>query len=94
MDPEIKKLESGKKLARLTLATNDSYKDSNGKKIESTQWHNLIAWEGLADIAEKYMKKGKEIAVEGHINYRSYEDANGQKKYVTEIIVSDLLMLS
>ncbi len=94
VNPEIKKLESGKKFAKLTLATNGSYKNSKGEKVEDTQWHNLIAWEGLAEVAEKYLKKGKEIAVEGRLNYRSYEDADGQKKYITEIIVNDLLMLS
>ncbi len=93
-NPEIKKTESGKKIAKLTLATNESYKTSDGKKVEDTQWHTLVAWEGLADVAEKYLKKGKEIAVEGKISYRSYEDNNGQKKYFTEIVVHDMLMLS
>ncbi len=93
-NPEIKKTESGKKIAKLTLATNESYKTNDGKKVEDTQWHTLVAWEGLADVAEKYLKKGKEIAVEGKISYRSYEDNNGQKKYFTEIVVHDMLMLS
>ncbi len=93
-DPEFKTTESGKKMAKLTLATNSSYKNSDGHKVEDTQWHTLVAWEGIAGVAEKYLKKGKEIAVEGKLNYRSYEDANGQKKFVTEIVVHDLLMLS
>ena len=92
-DPEIKKFDTGKKFAKLLLATNGSYKNGEGKKVEDTQWHNLIVWEGLADVAEKYLKKGKEIAVEGRLNYRSYEDSDGNTRYVTEIIVSDLLML-
>ncbi len=93
-DPEIKTFDSGKKFAKLLLATSETIKGSNGQKKEETQWHNLIAWEGLADIAQKYLKKGKQIAIEGKINYRSYEDSEGHTKYITEIIVSDLLMLS
>ena len=93
-DPEIKKTESGKKMAKLILATNDSYKSSDGTKVEDTQWHTLVVWEGLAGVAEKYLKKGKEIAVEGKLSYRTYEDTQGQKKYFTEIVVHDMLMLS
>lgn len=92
-DPEIKTFDSGKKFAKLVLATNGSYKTSEGKKVEETQWHNLIVWEGLAEVAEKFLKKGKEIAVEGRLNYRTYDDADGKTRYVTEIIVTDLLML-
>lgn len=92
-DPEIKKFGSGKKFAKLLLATNGSYKNSEGKKVEETQWHNLVVWEGLADVADKYLKKGKEIAVEGKLSYRSYEDADGNTRYITEIVVSELLML-
>ncbi len=93
MNPEIKVLESGKKLAKFSIATNESYKNVKGEKIEDTQWHNLIAWGKTADIIEKYLQKGNEIAIEGKLTNRSYDDKDGNKRYVTEIIVNDLLML-
>lgn len=92
-DPEVIEFDSGKRKANLSLATNDVYKNAEGQKVETSQWHNLIIWGSLVDVAEKYLKKGSEIAVEGKLNYRSYENSNGEKKYVTEIIVNDLLML-
>lgn len=93
-DPEIINLESGKKIAKFSLATNDTYKDASGQKIEHVQWHNLIAWNKIADIIEKYVTKGKEIAIEGKLTSRSYDDDEGKKRYVTEIIVNELLILS
>jgi single-strand DNA-binding protein len=92
-DPEVKVFDSGKKKVRLSLATRDNYKNANGEKVEDTQWHNLIAWGKTAEIAEKYLQKGSELAVEGRLTYRSYEDKNGEKKYSTEIIVSEFAML-
>ncbi len=92
-DPVIKTFDSGKKMARISLATSDVYKDSEGKKISETQWHNLVVWGKTADVVEKYLKKGNEVAVEGKITYRNYEDKNGDKKYFTEIVVNDLVML-
>jgi len=92
-DPEIINLESGKKIAKFSLATNDNYKDASGQKIENVQWHNLIAWNKTADIIEKYVTKGKEIAIEGKLTSRSYDDNDGNKKYVTEVLVNELLML-
>jgi single-strand DNA-binding protein len=92
-DPEVKDLEGGKKMVKFTLATNDSYKNTEGQKVEETTWHNLVAWNGLADIAGKYLKKGQQIAIEGRIVYRTYEDKKGVTKYFTEIVVNDLLML-
>lgn len=92
-DPETKTFDSGKKMVKLSLATSDSYKNASGEKIEQTQWHNIIAWGKTADIAEKYLQKGNEIAVDGKIQYRSYEDKNGEKRYITEITVNELLML-
>ena len=92
-DPEIKSFDGGKKLAKLTIATNESYKNEKGEKVEDTQWHNVIAWGKTADIIEKYVTKGKEIAIEGKLTHRSYEDKNGEKRYVTEIIVNELLLL-
>lgn len=92
-DPEILTLESGKKLAKFSLATNESYVDSKGEKVTETQWHHLTAWGKTAELIEKYVNKGKELAVEGKITYRTYEDKNGDKRYSTEIVVDDLLLL-
>ncbi|MBE0673226.1 MAG: single-stranded DNA-binding protein [Bacteroidales bacterium] len=92
-DPEIKKTEKGKSVARFTLATSESYRNGEGQKIEETTWHNIVAWNGLADIAGKFLKKGKEVAVEGRISHRSYEDKDGVQKYFTEIVLSDILLL-
>ncbi len=93
MNPEILNLDSGKKLARLSIATNDSYRNAKGDKIEDTQWHNLIAWGKTADIIEKYLKKGNEIAIEGKLTHSSYDDKDGKKRYSTEVVISELLML-
>lgn len=92
-DPEIKVFDSGKKKVKLSLATSDSYSNASGEMVEQTQWHNVICWGKTADIAEKYLKKGSEIAVDGKIQYRSYEDGNGDKKFITEIMINELLML-
>ncbi|TXB66039.1 single-stranded DNA-binding protein [Vicingus serpentipes] len=91
--PEIINLESGKKLAKISLATNESYKNNKGELIKETQWHNLLAWGKTADIIEKHLQKGNEIAIEGKLVNRSYEDKNGEKKYITEIVINELLML-
>jgi single-strand DNA-binding protein len=92
-DPESKTLDSGKKFVKFSLATDESYKDADGKKVEATTWHNIVAWNGLADVAGKYLKKGHQVAIEGKIVYRTYEDKNKVTKYFTEIVANDLLML-
>lgn len=92
-NPEIKTLDGGRKLARFSIATNESYRNANGEKIIETQWHNLVAWGKLADIIEKYIMKGSEVAVEGKLTYRTYNDKDGNKKSFTEIQVNELLML-
>jgi single-strand DNA-binding protein len=92
-DPETRTLESGKKVANFTLATSESFKNAEGQKINETTWHNLVAWNGLADLAGRYLKKGHQVAVEGRLVYRTYEDKKGVTKYVTEIVLNDLLML-
>lgn len=92
-DPEIVTLESGKKLAKFSMATNDTYRNNKGEKITETQWHNVIAWGKTADIIESYLTKGKEVAVEGKLNTRSYEDKQGVKRYITEIVCQELLMM-
>ena len=92
-DPEIRTFDSGKKQASFTIATNETYKNQKGEKVEDTQWHNLVIWGKLADVAGQYLKKGSEIAVQGKLTYRSYETSGGEKRYVTEISVDDLVML-
>jgi single-strand DNA-binding protein len=92
-DPETKTTETGKKVTHFTLATKDGYKNADGQKVSETTWHNIVAWNGLADIAGKFLKKGKEVAVEGRIVYRSYEDKKGVTKNITEIVLNDLILL-
>ena len=91
--PEVRTFESGKKMARFSVATNESYRNAKGEKVTETQWHNLVAWGKVAEIVEKYLGKGKEVAIEGKLVNRSYNDKEGNKKYITEIQVSELLML-
>ena len=93
-DPEIINLETGKKLAKFSVATNESYKNAQGEKITDTQWHNVVAWGKTADIIEKYVTKGKEVAIEGKLTNRVWEDKDGNKRYVTEVVCNELLMLS
>ena len=91
--PEIKSIGNGKKMARFSVATSEVYKNAKGEKVTETQWHNLVAWGKVAEIAEQYLSKGKEVAVEGKLVNRSYDDKNGNKRYITEIQVSELLLL-
>ena len=92
-DPEIKTIGEKKKLAKVAIATNDSYKNDKGEKIEETQWHNLVMWDRLANLAENYLHKGSEVTVEGKLSSRSYTDKEGVKRYITEVLVSEVLML-
>ena len=91
--PEIKTLEGGKKLARFSMATNEVYRNAKGEKVTETQWHTLVAWGKVADIAEKYLVKGSELAIEGKLVNRSYNDKEGNKKYITEVQVNEVLLL-
>jgi single-strand DNA-binding protein len=91
--PEVKTLESGKKMARFSIATNENYRNAKGEKVTETQWHNLVAWGKVAEIVEKYLTKGKEVAIEGKLINRSYNDKEGNKKYITEVQVNELLLL-
>jgi single-strand DNA-binding protein len=91
-DPEVKVFEKSKK-ASFSIATTDTYKNQKGEKVEDTQWHNVIAWGKLAEIAGKYLKKGSEVCVEGKLIHRVYETDKKEKKYITEINVNDLVML-
>lgn len=91
--PEVRSIESGKKLARFSIATNETYVNARGEKVKETQWHNLVAWGKVAEIVEKYLAKGSEVVVEGKLINRNYTDKEGNKKYVTEVEVSELLMI-
>ena len=92
-DPEIVNLESGKTLAKFSVATNESYKNAQGEKVTDTQWHNIVAWGKTDQIIEKYVGKGKEVDIEGKLTTRSWEDKDGVKRYSTEVVCSELLML-
>ncbi|HSN48659.1 MAG TPA: single-stranded DNA-binding protein [Flavobacterium sp.] len=92
-DPEIKTLDGGRKLANLTIATNDSYKNDKGEKVEQTEWHKVVAWGKTADIIEKYVTKGLHIGIEGKLTHRSYDDKNGEKRYITEVVVNEVMLL-
>jgi single-strand DNA-binding protein len=93
MDPEVKTFENDQTKVRFTLATSDSYKNKEGERVEETQWHNIVAWGRIAKVAENYLNKGKEIALSGKLTNRSYDDKDGNKRYITEIIANEILML-
>lgn len=92
-NPEIKKFDNGKVLARINLATTERYKDESGKQITDTQWHHITAWGSLANTIEKYLKKGSEVVIQGKLVYRNYENKEGKKQYITEIVASEVIML-
>lgn len=94
MDPEVKSFEGDRKLAKFSLATSQSYTNSKGERVKDTQWHNIIAWGKLAETAEKYLSKGSEVALEGKLVYRTYEGTDGQKKYITEIVMGEFIKIS
>ncbi len=93
-DPEVKSFDNGKKVARFTMATSESYKKESGEKVTETQWHNIVAWNGTAGIVEKYLKKGNEVAIEGKLTSRSWEDKEGNKHYITEVVANEVLLLN
>ncbi len=91
--PEIRELESGKKMAKFSVATNESYYNKQGEKVTQTYWHNLIAWGKTAEVVENYVQKGNQIAIEGKLTNRTYEGQDGQKHYVTEVLVNEIVLL-
>ncbi|MBU0765252.1 MAG: single-stranded DNA-binding protein [Bacteroidetes bacterium] len=93
MDPVVKESGNGKTFARFSIATSDVYRNTEGKKVNNTEWHNLIVWGGLAETAAKYLKKGHEVAVEGKLKHRSYENSEGAKRNITEVVVQGMQML-
>jgi single-strand DNA-binding protein len=87
------KLESGKTLSKFSIATNESYKNAKGELVKDTQWHHVLAWGKTAEVIEKYVTKGKEIAIEGKLTSRAYDDKEGVKRYITEVVCNEMLML-
>jgi single-strand DNA-binding protein len=93
-DPEIKQFENGKTVANFSLATNEVYRNAKGDKVTSTQWHNIVAWGKQAEIMRDLLKKGSEIAVTGRLTYRSYQDKDGNNRYIPEVIAEDFHLMS
>ena len=93
-DPEVRHLEGGAAVANFSIATSESYKDKSGQRIEQTEWHNIVVWRGLAEVAEKYLKKGMTIYIEGKLRTRSWDDKDGHKRYTTEIVGDTFTILS
>jgi single-strand DNA-binding protein len=92
-DPEIRHLDAGVSVANFPLATSESYTAKNGEKVTTTDWHNIVLWRGLAEVAEKYVTKGKQVYIEGRIRTRSYDDKDGNKRYITEIYGDTMQLL-
>jgi len=92
-DPEVKRFDNNKVLAKFPLATDEVYRNDKGEKVTDTQWHNVIVWGKMAKVAEDYLQKGREVAIKGKLTYRTYEDKNGEKKYITEVVALELLLL-
>jgi single-strand DNA-binding protein len=92
-DPEVRHLEGGNSVANFTLATNEYYKDKQGARVERTEWHNISAWRGLAELTEKYLKKGSQVYIEGKLRTRQYQDKDQQTRYITEIIAEEISLL-
>lgn len=94
-DPEVRHLENGTPVATFSVATNESYKDkTTGERRDITDWHNIVLWRGLAEVAEKYLKKGDQVYIEGKLKSRSYQDKEGVTKYITEVVGENMTMLS
>ena len=92
-DPEVRRLDDGRGVANFSLATSETYKNKSGEKVTNTEWHNIVLWSPLADIAENYLKKGSQVYIEGKISNRSYEDKDGVKKYISELVVREITLL-
>ncbi len=92
-DPEVRTLENGAKVANFTLATSETYKNKEGQRVTTTEWHNIVLWRGLADIAERFLRKGNQVYIEGKIKSRTWDDKDGNKRYITEILGDNLTML-
>ena len=93
MDPQVREIGNGRKVARFTIATSETYRNSKGDKVTETQWHNIVAWGSQATFAERYLEKGQQVAVEGKLTHREYKDTKGEKRYITEVVVNEILIL-
>ena len=93
-DPEVREIAKGRKVARISVATNDSYKNAEGAKVTDTQWHTVVAWGRTADMVERMLRKGSSVAIEGRLVHRSYEGKDGLKRYITEIVLNDFQLLT
>lgn len=93
-DPEVRHMDNGVVKATFPLATTESYRTPDGVRMERTEWHNIVMWRGLANLAEKYLKKGKQVFIEGKLTSRSYEDQNGTKRYITEVVAEHVVLMS
>ncbi|QHS57798.1 single-stranded DNA-binding protein [Mucilaginibacter sp. 14171R-50] len=94
MDPDVRTFDNNRKMARLSLATNESYKNDKGEKVTDTQWHNVVMWGAQATMAESFLKKGDSVLVKGKLASRSYSDKDGVKRYVTEVVVNEFIKIS
>ncbi len=92
-NPEIKTFENDKKVAKFSLATNESYTNNKREKVQQTMWHNIVAYGSIVNVIEKHVEKGKQLAVEGKLTYRDYQDKDGQQKTITEIIIDEIVLL-
>ena len=92
-DPTVRTLDAGVKVASFTIATSETYKDKEGEKQTKTEWHNIVAWRGLAEVIERFLKKGSQVYIEGKLTHRKYEDKDGVEKYMTEIVCNEMKML-
>ncbi len=93
MNPQVRETSNGKKMAKFTMATSETYRNSKGDKVTEIQWHNIVVWGNQVDYAEKYMEKGQQVAIEGKLTHREYKDAKGEKRFITEIVVHEILIL-
>jgi single-strand DNA-binding protein len=94
MNPELKELEGGRKVAKFTLATNEYYNNKKGEKVQETQWHNIVAWGKTAELMEQLLDKGKEVMIEGKLTNRTWDDKDGNKRYITEVVANDFLLMT
>jgi single-strand DNA-binding protein len=92
-DPEVREIAKGRKVARLSVATNESYKNASGERITDTQWHTVVAWGQTAEMAERLLRKGTPVMLEGRLVHRSYEAKDGSKRYITEVVMSNFQLL-
>lgn len=92
-DPEVRHLDNGRAVANFSLATSETYKNKQGERVTNTEWHNIVLWTPLAEIAEKFLKKGNQVYIEGKLTNRSWDDQDGNKRYITEVVGNNMTLL-